>query len=84
MVNPGISWVVTDVNYPEVKVKEISIRPAGQLTLGLHIPIQPHIALTLDARGEMTITDNETTASGEELNVTGDFVSVMGGVKVYF
>lgn len=83
-VTPGIAWVVTDVHVPEWDVKEVSIRPAGVLSVGARVGVHPNVALTADVRAEKVVIDQEPIGPEEKKNVTGEYVAAMAGIMGYF
>lgn len=83
-ITPGIAWVVTDAKVEAWGLNEVSIRPAFVLSGGLHLGITDHLGLCVDVRGERVVTDHEELYDGETINLTGDFVTAMGGLMLYF
>jgi hypothetical protein len=86
VITPGLAWNVTDIHLPEYGIKEISVRPAAVLAVGLQVGILPHLALTAQARGEAVVDDREKPhepAPFEKLDITGNFWTATIGVMGY-
>ncbi|MBT3980785.1 MAG: hypothetical protein HOE90_05480 [Bacteriovoracaceae bacterium] len=82
-ITPGMSWVITNVRVPDWAIREKSVRPAFQLTLGLGFPIGS-FEIFVDARSEYVLEDREKANTGSNMNVTGYFLSTYAGLGVYF
>ena len=80
----GLSWVVADVDYPELGIRETSVRPGGIAGLGVRLGIVPNGALSADLRYDNTAKDYETANSGKSYNMQGAFLSAVGGILIYF
>ena len=82
-IQPGLAWNVTDVKIPALDLDEVSIRPAGVISAEIAIPINQQVRLTAMGRYTKIVSDMEETTEGE-INICGETVSVLSGVKVKF
>ena len=83
-VKPGLSWVLTNVQIPELQVEESSIRPELLLDLGMRVGLGENFALTAGGRGEWTWLDTERTSKGKDLAITGNFGSWFAGIMLVY
>lgn len=81
---PGLSWVLTDVKAPAQGIQEVSVRPAGTVTLGISYPILPFMSVRADGRWEHAVADLERGNDGFERSVTGSFLTAFAGLDFQF
>lgn len=83
---PGIAWVITDVNIPDLGLKEQSVRPAAVLGLGMRLGLLSNLALTAQIRAISVWEDMEPIAISQasEWNITGPAVTSTAGFMIYF
>ncbi len=84
VLEPGITWMITDVSIPHLGIDQTSIRPGLNVNLGFRLPLLPHFNLRADARAQRIMMDKERTLTREEVNITGQTYSWFGGFELYF
>lgn len=81
---PGLSFVLTNVKIPELEVDESSIRPEIILDAGVRVGVGANVAITGGGRAEWAWRDSEKTSLGHDLEITGNFMSWLAGLSIYF
>jgi hypothetical protein len=84
VIEPGILWMITDVQIPHKGIDQTSIRPGLNLNIGFRLPLFPHFNLRADGRIQRVMLDKERTNTNEEITVTGQQYGWFAGFEAYF
>jgi hypothetical protein len=84
VIEPGIIWMITDVQIPSRGIDQTSIRPGINLNLGFRLPLFNHVNFRADGRIQRVMLDKERTSTNEEITVTGQQYGWFAGLEAYF
>ena len=82
-LTPGLNISMSDIYLSEFGINEFSIRPALLLESGIHFSLSKKATLHIKYRYEYIIQDEEhSTSQNRNLNISGQFGSLLGGIQI--